>query len=310
MRIRQLAWAHETRTRRRQPCPETARSRCHSALQDECAHEYDGIILFPFTHLHELMHVTTAGGDSQQYRRFNSQSLQQKSLSGWRLWWYVRPHAVCADEILKERIGEGALVALRGSPLGLATDMGKQISPRYVKLPLLTASSRINPHSRCILWTLRNETLGRKTSYRWYRECSACIKFWGLNRRTLKREQLPGLPVNAGCIGLISKDPQSIQDVLKLLLDGAPWIGSLDALEMPWRQSMFDSIQKRANPPNGRLAIAIMRDDGHSTPDPETKQALAFAEQSLRLSGHEVSQHVDLVTRSMQTHRLDYGTDN
>ena len=110
-------------------------------------------------------------------------------------------------------------------------------------------------------------------------------------------EQLPGLPVGSGSIGLISRDLQAIQHVINLLLDAAPWSSNHDVLEMPWRQAKHDTISQRAMPFNGRLVLALMKDDGHSILDLPTKQALTTMEQSLKLCGHEVSQHASSACR-------------
>lgn len=108
-------------------------------------------------------------------------------------------------------------------------------------------------------------------------------------RHTLMNEQLPGLPVGSGSIGLISRDPQSIQHFIQLLLESAPWLSNCDALEIPWRQEKLDAVRQRATLMNGSLVFALMKDDGHLIPDLPTKQALATLEQSLKLCGHEVS---------------------
>ncbi|THX94769.1 amidase [Aureobasidium pullulans] len=152
--------------------------------------------------------------------------------------------------------GEGALIALKGSPLGLATDMA--------------GSTRI-PSSFCGLYGMKLSEERLPTD--------------GIE------SVLPGLPVGAGSVGMISADAKSLQHVLRLLLDSAPWNSCSDVLEIPWRQEKLDAIKKRAYIPeklNGRLVFALMKDDGHSTPDLPTKQALATVEQSLRLCGHEV----------------------
>ncbi|KAI5210781.1 amidase [Aureobasidium subglaciale] len=158
--------------------------------------------------------------------------------------------------------GEGALIALRGSPLGLATDMGKTNQ----SLPALSLIAD-------------RDQLDRLASL---------LRFVGLGGYTLMDEQLPGLPVGSGSIGLISRDPQSIQHVIKLLLDSAPWSSNCDVLEMPWRQEKLDAVHQRATPMSGRLVFAMMKDDGHLIPDLPTKQALTTTEQALKLCGHEI----------------------
>lgn len=40
------------------------------------------------------------------------------------MWWYVCLYSAAQEESLIVPTGEGALIALKGSPLGLATDMG------------------------------------------------------------------------------------------------------------------------------------------------------------------------------------------
>ncbi|KAG9666107.1 amidase, partial [Aureobasidium melanogenum] len=149
--------------------------------------------------------------------------------------------------------GEGTLIALRGSPLGLTTDMA--------------GSTRI-PAAFCGLYGMKLSE-GRLPSD-------------GIE------SVLPGLPVGSGSIGLISRDPQSIQHCIQLLLESAPWLSNCDVLEIPWRQEKLDAVRQRATLMNGSLVFALMKDDGHLIPDLPTKQALATLEQSLKLCGHEI----------------------
>lgn len=80
--------------------------------------------------------------------------------------------------------------------------------------------------------------------------------------------------------------------ILKTFLDSAPWLTNSNVLEMPWQQQRLDAARKRTCHPgqaDGRLVFAIMRDDGHMSPDPAIQRAIAVVEQSLRSCGYEAS---------------------
>ncbi|KAK1054165.1 hypothetical protein LTR74_016029 [Friedmanniomyces endolithicus] len=106
--------------------------------------------------------------------------------------------------------GEGALLALRGSPLGFGTDVA--------------GSVRI-PSSFNGLWGLK---------------CSeGRLPYSGL------ATVLSGIPAASGSIGVMSADLGGVSTAFKRLLDSRPWVSDMNMIELPWRQEKLDAIRRR-----------------------------------------------------------------
>ncbi|KAK5705370.1 hypothetical protein LTR97_002488 [Elasticomyces elasticus] len=152
--------------------------------------------------------------------------------------------------------GEGALIALRGSPLGFGTDVA--------------GSVRI-PSSFNGLWALK---------------CSeGRLPYSGL------ATVLSGMPVASGSIGIMSADLAGVSTAFKCLLASRPWVSDINTLELPWRQDKFDAIRRRMRSDgatDGRLVIGVMRSDGHVMPQPPLLRAIDFTVQALQHCGYDI----------------------
>lgn len=152
--------------------------------------------------------------------------------------------------------GEGALLALGGSRLGIGTDVA--------------GSGRI-PAAFCGIWSLK---------------CSEG-RLSGDGIGTV----LSGLPMASGSIALLSHEYATVCSSFRHLADSRHTNSDPKALELPWRQAQWDTIQHRRGVPflgNGRLVLGIMAHDGHVRPHPSIQRAIDEVSRCLTAAGHEV----------------------
>lgn len=144
--------------------------------------------------------------------------------------------------------GEGALIAMRGSPLGVGTDIGGSI--------------RI-PGAWCHLYGLK-PSYGRFPS-------------WG------GKSGIPGQEFVLAVNGPMSRSLESIRLYCEALLSNsvAPWRLDPKCLPIPWR---YDVIQ----PKGRKLRIGILGpDDGMVNCHPPVERALKIVNERLQAAGHE-----------------------
>lgn len=145
--------------------------------------------------------------------------------------------------------GEGALVAMRASPLGLGTD--------------IAGSVRI-PSGFCHLYGLKASS-GR-------------FPTWGV------RSSIPGQDIIPSISGPMARDFKTVKLFAETLLskEATPWIRDPKTLPIPWRK---DIIQPKDRP----LRLAFMPcSDGFVTCYPPVERALKMVRKTLVNAGHEV----------------------
>ncbi|KAG8219530.1 amidase signature domain-containing protein [Butyriboletus roseoflavus] len=144
--------------------------------------------------------------------------------------------------------GEGALIACRGSALGVGTDIGGsvRIPAAYCGLYGLKGSVARLPHS------------GLLGSH-------------------------DGMDAIVGCVGPLARSARDLELFCKVMLDAEPWLVEPPLLEMPWKA---DVARGQGLPE--KLTIAILYDDGIVAPHPPITQAMKKYEAELRKAGHEV----------------------
>ena len=131
--------------------------------------------------------------------------------------------------------GEGALVALRGSCLGLGTDIGGSIR---------------SPSANCGVYGLR------PSSYR--------IPFDGLMSTMGGQEQI--VPV----LGPLSTSLEGVKLFMKTVIGGKPWLKEPSLVPIPWRdqESYFETPSRK------KIKVGVMWHDGVVKPHPPVVRAL------------------------------------
>lgn len=132
--------------------------------------------------------------------------------------------------------GEGALIGLRGSCLGIGTDIGGSIR---------------SPAANNGVYGLR------PTSYR--------LPVEGFSATMLGQEQI--VPV----VGPLSTSLEGVKLFMKTLIDAKPWIKEPSLIPIPWRTEAQLPVL-----PNGgkKLKIGVLYDDGVVRPHPPVLRAL------------------------------------
>lgn len=129
--------------------------------------------------------------------------------------------------------GEGALVGLRGSCMGIGTDIGGSIrSP-----------------------AANNGVFGlRPTSYR--------LPCGGFAATMHGQEHV--VPV----VGPLSTSLEGVKLFMKTLIDQKPWLYEPSLLPFPWREATNSSLLRTDNEGKRKLKVGIMSDDGVVRPHP------------------------------------------
>lgn len=153
--------------------------------------------------------------------------------------------------------GEGALVALKGSPLGVGSDIG--------------GSVRI-PSSFCGVYGLR-PSMGR-IPY------AGCVN------------SLNGQDSILSVLGPIASSLAGIKLFVEAIASQKPWIKDPLAVRKPWNEDEYKLIDHG----NGQepLCFAILWDDGKIVPHPPVLRALEVTKKALLSAGHHVVDWVPL----------------
>ena len=135
--------------------------------------------------------------------------------------------------------GEGALIGLRGSCLGIGTDIGGSIR---------------SPAANNGLYGFR------PTSYR--------LPVDGWTATMLGSEHI--VPV----IGPLSTSLDGVKIVMKTLIDAKPWLTEASLLPFPWRDDVNHLSSTSANSSATKLKVGVLWDDGVVKPHPPVQRAL------------------------------------
>ncbi len=131
--------------------------------------------------------------------------------------------------------GEGALVALRGSCLGLGTDIGGSIR---------------SPSANCGLYGLR------PSSYR--------IPFGGLSYTMGGQEHIVAV------LGPLSTSLEGVKLFMKIVINSRPWLKEPSLVPIPWRDQ--ESYLKKSS--GKKLKIGVLWHDGVVKPHPPVLRAI------------------------------------
>ncbi|KAF4583552.1 hypothetical protein EYR38_002304 [Pleurotus pulmonarius] len=147
--------------------------------------------------------------------------------------------------------GEGALIAMKGSPLGIGTDIG--------------GSLRI-PSAFCGLYTLR-------PSYERLPYCGAS-------------NALEGQESISSVLGPMSNSLSGVKIFTKAIIDGKPWKKDPLAIRKVWSEEEYQLSEHGGRGAN--LCFAIMWDNGVVKPHPPLIRAMQMTRDALEAAGHKV----------------------
>ncbi|KAI0757016.1 general amidase [Daedaleopsis nitida] len=146
--------------------------------------------------------------------------------------------------------GEGALIAMKGSPLGIGSDLGGSV--RYPSTfnglyGMRPSASRL-PYSGCV-----NSTEGQDSS--------------------------------PSCLGPISGSIAGIKTLTKAVIGQQPWLLDPLCIRKKWDDEAYSLAEHGGG---SELCFAIMWDDGEVVPHPPILRALHFTKACLEAGGHKV----------------------
>lgn len=155
--------------------------------------------------------------------------------------------------------GEGALIGLKGSPVGFGTDIGGSI-----RIPAAF-----------------NGLYGLRPS-------SGRFPYEGM------ANSMDGQNSVLSVVGPLARSIQTVRLVAKSILAQEPWLHDPLVHEIPWRdyqeKQILDLISAEQNG-SPKLAFGIMKDDKIVTPQPPVRRAIDIVIATLERIGHEVLIH-------------------
>ncbi|QRV80629.1 amidase [Ceratobasidium sp. AG-Ba] len=169
--------------------------------------------------------------------------------------------------------GEGALLAMRGSPLGVGTDIG--------------GSVRI-PASASGIYSLR-------PSY-------ARFPYYGVLGTRDGQDSVLSV------LGPMSNSISGLKVFTKAVIDSRPWLRDPQCLPMTWNEEAYQLIEHGGR--GGRKCFGLMYDNGLVKPHPPVVRAIHVMKQALEAAGHEViewknDRHKDILVNLVQVWNAD-----
>jgi amidase len=173
--------------------------------------------------------------------------------------------------------GEGALISLKGSPLGWGTDIGGSI-----RIPAAF-----------------NGLYGLRPS-------SGRLPYEGM------ANSFDGAPSILSVVGPLSTSPANLKLAVKSILDTEPWNHDPRVHCLPWRNEHEESTKQLAK--DKKLTFAVLKHDGVCAPHPPIKRALDETIKKLESEGHKVIEwqppsHENLVRICQKAWSYDGGAD-
>lgn len=147
--------------------------------------------------------------------------------------------------------GEGALISLKGSPLGWGTDIGGSI-----RIPAAF-----------------NGLFGLRPS-------NGRLPYEGM------ANSFDGAPSILSVVGPLSSSSAGVKLAVQSILQTEPWLHDPRVHPIPWRIEQEESVKKLAQ--EKKLTFAVFKHDGFCAPHPPIKRALEETAQKLQALGHKV----------------------
>ncbi|RMZ92623.1 hypothetical protein DV736_g172, partial [Chaetothyriales sp. CBS 134916] len=230
----------------------------------------------------------------RRYRNFESEIVRELRKLGAVL--YVKtavPHTLMSGETVNHIIGysqnpknryltaggssggEGALIGLKGSPVGFGTDIGGS-----VRIPAAF-----------------NGLYGLRPS-------SGRLPYQGV------ANSMDGQNSILSVVGPLGGTAQSIALATKAVLSTSPWLYDPLVVDMPWRDNEAGEVHTHRS----NLTFAVLRSDGEATPDPPVARAVELTVAALEKAGHKVIEwkppsHKRLLEITFKTWLYDGGAD-
>ncbi|KAH7397255.1 amidase signature domain-containing protein [Pyrenochaeta sp. MPI-SDFR-AT-0127] len=152
--------------------------------------------------------------------------------------------------------GEGALIGIRGSPLGFGTDIGGSI-----RIPAAF-----------------NGLYGLRPS-------GGRLPYEGM------ANSMDGQNSILSVVGPLASNVASLRLATKALLAQQPWLVDPLVHEIPWRydheNEILDKVKNGAGE-GGKLAFGIIKTDGFVNPTPPIRRAIDIVTKALQSAGHDV----------------------
>ena len=177
--------------------------------------------------------------------------------------------------------GEGALIGLKGSPLGFGTDIGGSI-----RIPAAFNG----------LYGIR-PTAGR-------------MPYEGM------ANSMDGQNTVLSVVGPLGTSARAVKLAMKSILAQKPWLYDPMVVDMPWRdaeeQAVHDLVKSSSG--KGQLAFGLMLSDGIANPDPPVLRAILMTADALKKAGHKVidwkpPSHERVLDFTFKTWAYDGGKD-
>ncbi|KAG9922675.1 amidase, partial [Aureobasidium melanogenum] len=147
--------------------------------------------------------------------------------------------------------GEGALISLKGSPLGWGTDIGGSI-----RIPAAF-----------------NGLFGLRPS-------AGRLPYEGM------ANSFDGAPSILSVVGPLSSSSAGVKLAVQSILQTEPWLHDPRVHPIPWRTEQEETAKKLAQ--EKKLTFAVFKHDGLCAPHPPIKRALEETVQKLQGLGHKV----------------------
>ncbi|KEQ87087.1 amidase [Aureobasidium pullulans EXF-150] len=147
--------------------------------------------------------------------------------------------------------GEGALISLKGSPLGFGTDIGGSI-----RIPAAF-----------------NGLFGLRPS-------SGRLPYEGM------ANSFDGAPSILSVVGPLSSSSAGLKLAVQSILQTEPWQRDPRVHPLPWRHEQEEAAKQLAQ--DKKLTFAVLKHDGLCAPHPPIKRALEETVQKLESLGHKV----------------------
>jgi amidase len=177
--------------------------------------------------------------------------------------------------------GEGALISLKGSPIGFGTDIGGSI-----RIPAgFNGLYGIRPsHGRMPYDGMANSMVSVMGNH-----CPTLhIYFLGLYSM-LTSEIQDGQNSVLSVVGPIATSVGSLTLMIKAILSQEPWLHDPLVAEIPWRddkeQEVLDLVKSSGG---GQLSFGVMYLDGQIHPQPPVRRAIEIVVKTVEKLGHKV----------------------